>query len=382
MGGAMGQVRTDWVLVGLLWAVGLFAAAQFGKISLALPQVAAAYERSETSVALVVSMVGFVGIALGAVVGGLIARLGASQMMLGALALGVVLSAVQAFGLSYGWLLAVRGIEGLSHLILVVAAPTLMVQVAATKDHSVVMGLWGTFFGVSFAASALILPGILRAGGLPLVFGLHGAGLLVLGVILLFRLPRTSGVHIRQNWLAEHRLIYTTPRIFAPALGFFWHTLMFVALLTYLPPVLGAAPWIAAALPIVSLAGTFAAGWLARYVAPDQIAIAAFLGTSLFMAAGASVLWIALPTFFLIGLVPGASFAAIPYFNTESTAVARANGAMAQLGNVGTTAGTPLFAWGLAQVGPAGLSGLTVVLSLAGAAALWAIRQKIGQDAD
>ena len=44
-----------------------------------------------------------------------------------------------------------------------------------------------------------------------------------------------------------------------------------------------------------------------------------------------------------LGLVQGASFAAIPALNPEPGARAQAAGAIAQLGNVGTTLGTPLL---------------------------------------
>ena len=44
-----------------------------------------------------------------------------------------------------------------------------------------------------------------------------------------------------------------------------------------------------------------------------------------------------------MGVVQGASFAAIPALNPSAEARAQAAGAIAQLGNVGTTAGTPML---------------------------------------
>ena len=64
----------------------------------------------------------------------------------------------------------------------------------------------------------------------------------------------------------------------------------------------------------------------------------------------------------------GASFASIPELNATPEDRARAAGAMAQLGNLGTTTGTPLLAALLASAGPAGLAVAAVVLCGAGIA--------------
>ena len=53
-----------------------------------------------------------------------------------------------------------------------------------------------------------------------------------------------------------------------------------------------------------------------------------------------------------LGIVQGASFAAIPSLNPATDDRARAAGAIAQLGNLGTTTGTPILAAMLAALGP------------------------------
>jgi predicted MFS family arabinose efflux permease len=49
--------------------------------------------------------------------------------------------------------------------------------------------------------------------------------------------------------------------------------------------------------------------------------------------------------------VQGASFAAVPQLNGTAAGQAQANGAMAQMGNIGNTIGTPIMAAGLAGLG-------------------------------
>ena len=67
-----------------------------------------------------------------------------------------------------------------------------------------------------------------------------------------------------------------------------------------------------------------------------------------------------------LGIVQGASFASIPELNTTPEDRARAAGAVAQLGNLGTTTGTPVLAALLASAGPAGLAVAAVILCGAG----------------
>jgi nitrate/nitrite transporter NarK len=63
-----------------------------------------------------------------------------------------------------------------------------------------------------------------------------------------------------------------------------------------------------------------------------------------------------------LGIVQGASFAAIPELNTGPDDRARAAGAVAQLGNLGTTTGTPVLAVLLAAAGPPGLAIAAILL--------------------
>ena len=66
-----------------------------------------------------------------------------------------------------------------------------------------------------------------------------------------------------------------------------------------------------------------------------------------------------------LGLVQGATFAAIPQLNETAATQSQAYGALAQTGNLGNTIGTPAL---LAVLGMAGYPGLiwTAILVLAG----------------
>ena len=68
------------------------------------------------------------------------------------------------------------------------------------------------------------------------------------------------------------------------------------------------------------------------------------------------------------GFVPGASFAALAALNTTDEARAHATGAIAQMGNVGTTCGPPVLAAIVLFAGIYGLVAFVMVLGLCGIA--------------
>jgi DHA1 family inner membrane transport protein len=82
----------------------------------------------------------------------------------------------------------------------------------------------------------------------------------------------------------------------------------------------------------------------------------AFWGQGAGMVAGGFLLSGAL------GIVQGASFASIPELNATPEDRARAAGAVAQLGNLGTTTGTPVLAALLAATGPPALAIAAIIL--------------------
>jgi MFS transporter, AAHS family, 3-hydroxyphenylpropionic acid transporter len=63
----------------------------------------------------------------------------------------------------------------------------------------------------------------------------------------------------------------------------------------------------------------------------------------------------ALGLVFSAGLAGGAAFSLIPVLNAEPALQAKANGAVAQLGNLGATVGPPMFALALGNWGVYGI---------------------------
>ncbi|MCU0827967.1 MAG: MFS transporter [Tabrizicola sp.] len=363
------------ILVLLLWCAGLGAAAQFGKISILYEDLRSAYGgNGEVALGLVVSIVGMVGLIFGTTAGLLVARIGPRRAIVAALAAGAAMSALQAFMPAYPLMLASRIVEGASHLAIVVVGPTMIAALAPEARRPLAMTLWSSFFGVTYTILALIGPSASPTG---LFFG-HAAYMAALAVILALALPpdpKGQGLPMG-NLLAQHATIYASPRLAAPAMGFCCYTFLYVAVLTLLPPETPEThrALIAAGMPLVSIAVSLTLGvrLLKRMSAVRLVqrgylvAIPGFLilwvtwGHGAGMVAGGFLLSAAL------GIVQGASFAAIPELNATPEDRARAAGAVAQLGNLGTTSGTPVLAALLANAGPSGLAIAAVLLCALG----------------
>ncbi len=370
--------RMPVLIVLALFLAGLGAAAQFGKISFALEALEAAYPGAgPVGLGWIVSVVGVLGLVFGTTAGLLVARIGPRRAIVAAMVMGAAVSAVQAAGLPYPLMLASRLVEGLSHLAIVVVGPTVIATVAAGRWQGAAMTLWSTFFGLTYAALALLAPGVIAAQGVAGLFLGHAAWMAALALALRALLPPDppppSGV--RRGLLAEHRAIYASPRVAAPALGFVFYTAAYVAILTLLPPLLPPAMRVpvATGMPLVSIALSLTLGvWLLPRLGPVGVAQTGFALAALaapgLLAGPAGMAVAALALAGALGLVQGASFAAIPALNDGPEDRARAAGAVAQLGNVGTTTGTPLLAALVAGFGAWGIAGFALVLSLGGIA--------------
>jgi len=372
----MDDIRaTDWRLVWLLWAAGLGAAAQYGKMSIIFDRLDEVYPHAGAGLGFAVSLVGSLGIVFGIVAGVLVARIGFRRALLSALCLGALMSAVQAIFPPLPVFLASRIAEGAAHLAIVVAAPTLIAQITLPKDRGFALTLWGTFFGVAFAVLAfagLPLVAAYGMGSLMVAHGLYMAGVAVLLWLLLPRgLVPQAAVPLAELWRAHGR-IYQSPQIGAPALGWLFYTFCFVSVLTVLPPFV-APEWRAftiGSMPLMSIfvSMTFGVALLRRMSAIRVVmlgfAICAVCAALLGVFPGQPALALALGGG--LGLVQGATFAAVPQLNELPEDRALANGGMAQMGNLGNTLGTPAMVAVIASFGYGGMVVLLFAMFLGG----------------
>jgi len=370
---------TPWSLILALWGAGLGAAAQYGKVSVIFDLLPEAYPEGGALLGFVVSLVGAVGIVFGVVAGLVVARIRYRRALLAALWVGAAMSAFQALLPPLPLMLLSRVFEGASHLAIVVAAPTLIAQLSLPRDRGLTLTLWGTFFGVAFAVLAWLGRPLAMHFGVSALFLAHAAYMALFAVYLsahLRRLPPEAPqppFSVRQIF-RDHATIYRSPRISAPAAGWLFYTFCFVSVLTVLPPFLDPAhrTMILGAMPLMSIASSMTIGVaLLRFISAIRVveigfALSALCVVWLWAVPGAPLACLSLAA--ALGLVQGASFAAVPQLNDTAATQAQANGAMAQMGNIGNTAGTPVMAAVLLGFGYAGMplvAGLALAAGLA-----------------
>ncbi|MBL4768075.1 MAG: MFS transporter [Rhodobacteraceae bacterium] len=371
------EIRTRFGVIIGLWAAGLGAAAQFGKISVSFSLLADVYGTTGAALGFVVSLVGLVGIIFGVTAGLIVAQVGYRRALIAALVLGAIASTYQATLPSLAMLLASRPVEGASHLAIVVAVPTLISQLSEPRHRGLTLSLWSTFFGVAFAILVWFGLPLARAYGVSALFVAHSVYMAGIAWIVWVLLPHDVIIPghkvLKLKGIAqEHMRIYRSPNISAPGLGWVCYAGAFVAILTIMPTFMepAARSLIIGGMPLAGIASSMTLGvWLLQRIAAYRIIQIGFIACLTFSVAvwtAPDQIWAYFGLALSMGLIQGASFAAVPQLNRDPQGQAQANGALAQMGNLGTTFGTPILA-GL--VGFAGINGFlifTVVLFLVG----------------
>ncbi|SHG80418.1 MFS transporter [Marivita hallyeonensis] len=346
-------MRYPLLITVVIYVAGLGAAGQFSKFAVSFVALSQEYGGQDAVLGLAVSLISLVGVVLGLIAGMVVNRIGTKRALVSALILGAAVSLWQASLPSLPILMLSRIIEGASHLLIVVAAPTLIAETTPDRLRPAALTLWSTFFGVAFAATATIAPFVLAQGGLPLLILSHGVWMAVAAVLCFVLLHGTKAPvtePLKLGTLVErHIRAFATPGIATPALAWLCYTLTFVSVLTALPLLIeGEEPaWLAPLAPLVSIAVALSLGIaiLSRVRALPVITagFAACCGAVLLIAGfGFSAVTVLL-LFAAMAFIQGAGFAVVPQLNPDSDSRALANGALAQMGNLGNLSGTPLL---------------------------------------
>jgi predicted MFS family arabinose efflux permease len=345
-------LRSPLFKVLALWAAGLGAAAQFAKIVVIFPELQTYYGETGAASGYLVSLISVMGMVLGLVAGLIAIQLGVRRLLISGLYLGAAVSAWQTMLPGFEWMLASRLLEGVSHLAIVVSAPTLIAQLSTPRHQPKALTLWGTYFGVAFAGIALAAPFVLQTAGLGGLPAIHAVYMAFFAVLLTFALPAEDH-RAAPPWpspadiLRRHVAVYASPFIAAPALGWLFYTLTFVSMLTVLPTMVDPSQraFAAAAMPMASIVSSMTLGnlLLGPFRAVTVIITGFIIAIALilvFLFTGPGV-WLFIALFAALGLVQGATFAAVPQLNISLEDRALANGGIAQTGNIGNALGTP-----------------------------------------
>jgi MFS family permease len=392
---------TVWPRIWLLYAAGLLAAAQLGKMSALAPLFAPALGLGLAAAAWAVSLIEVGGATCGAAAGALTQRLGLWRTLrwgLAALALAGLGSASAGSGAA---LMAWRVLEAAGYLGVVVTAPVLMARLslqAGPHGQMLAMSLWATFvplgaaLGAAGAAAAVAASATAWPGG-PAPWRLAlAAGGLVAVALAAYTWQRGSGPE------AEPALTSATPSPSHPrggagpaawclALAFGLFALCAVAVIGLLPTLLvqgagmsaaAAGTWTGGASAAAVLGSAAGALWMRHALPPRGLALASLALPALavwgvYAAAprAALAVGLAIAINVLGGVFASLAFAALPRVARQPGQLARANGLIAQFGASGSLLGPPLAAAGIAQAGWPGAAAVVALASLLALPLAW-----------
>ena len=351
----------------LVYGTGVLAATALGKFAPAIPLLRADLGLSLGAAGWLVSAITAVAALLGTPAGLWVRRRGGRRALLAGLALLAATGTAGAAAPGPGWMLAARVAEGVGFLLVVVAAPTLLVEMAGRRDQPAVLALWGTCIPVGLAVGAAA-GGVLAPLGWRLWLAAPGALAIPVAAVAAVLVPPdaspppgTVGPRVRRRLrLAD---------LGAAALlagGFCAAVVIGGAVLGMLPAFLeeqrragvAAAGTATALVAISSVLGSAVAGWLlGRGVGLRALAAAGLLmplASWPLVSAGGSFGGSVLAAAALLaanGVQVAGVFAAVPRVAAAPDHLAVVNGLVAQLGSTGSLLGPPLFAWAVGAAG-------------------------------
>jgi MFS family permease len=371
--------RSRWPAIGAVVLAGFAAAAQIGKVPAAMTTIAAEFDLSLATAALVVSLGALLAGLGGLAIGLAVARLGVRRGLLGGLCLGVAAATVAPLAPNEHMLFALRILEGAGFLLIVVSGPSLVATLAAAAERSFAMGIWGCFMPGGIALGLATAPIVEVAGWRAawMVSALLMAVALVFCWRLVPGLPQPVAAVPNTPLRSLLRDLVAAARPLRVAGAFASYSVVYFGVAAFLPAYLeslgtgtGIAGGAAALAALANLTGNLAgAALMRRGVPPERLVILGALGMGALAAAvfvtpsaiGATAL--ALLASAIGGLVPAACFALVPASVPRAELVSPAVGMTIQGNNLMQLLAPPLLgalagiAWGLVAL-PLLLAGL------------------------
>lgn len=363
--------QSRWGVILAAVGAGIIGAAHIGKVPAALPGIRAELGLDLVAAGWVVSVYSATGMTLGMLIGLFADRIGHRALAVAGVALMGVGSALGALSDGALLLLATRFLEGLGFVTAVVTAPSLIARAAGPRQRKFAFGLCGSFMSTGLGTMLLLSPLILS------VWGWRGAWLvmaaasfgwaLFMGVALRNFAPLSAATAARSGALADLRLTASTPGPWVLAFCFGCYTLLWTALMVWLPTFLveqrgsslAAAATLTVIVVFVNLPGNILGGWLNERGWP-RARLIAFVGI-LFAVTGPLIFLdflgdgmryaLALVFSFFGGFLPSSVLGAAPVFAPTPRQIGATNGLLVQGSHLGQFTGPPLVAAAVAFMG-------------------------------
>ena len=385
------QARTHWPAVLAIYGAGVLAAAQVGKLTPLGASIRGELGLSLAGFGAAISIVQMLSILLG-VGGGLFARRYGARRLLVA---GLLVCGLGGMAASLAWsgasFLALRVLEGLGYLFVVVTAPTMLGTIAAPRHRSLVMSIWGTFVPVGFALSGALSGLGAAIWDWRLIVALFSLAAAV-SALAVFRLAPASPGEPGSLRLSGVLAAYRIRPLVLLALGFGAFTTVNSAIIALLPTFLiEQHGWLAAeagstvgGLILLNVPGSLAMGWILHHATrpwPYALAVPAVSALAIgpIWAAGmpeAALLGLAALVMVTQGMISALCFASLPRAAGALGQLALGSGLIVQMGSLGATVGPPAFGFLATALGWQGAAlFLTGGLAICGTLVFAAIRR-------
>ncbi len=366
-------MEQTWRQIAWLYALGVLAAAQLGKMSALAPLIASELAIGLTMAGVLISLLEIGGATLGFVAGLLVDRLGVARVLIGGVGLIVAGNLGESLSPSVAALITWRVCEGAGYLSVVIAAPLLIFRTAPPHNRTVALALWSSFVPVGFALGAMgsgLVADLLSWRAATLAWAFIGGLMALLSGRMTFA-PSPSG--------ATHRLVLPGRRIWTLTLAFGCWASFAVGIIALLPSFLveqaGASARVAGLVggvsAFIAVLGVALSAWLRHHGARTGVWMTVSIILPAVMLFGvfndnAGILQVAILMLVLntiSGIYSGLAFALLPVLAQSDGEMAVANGLTLQLGATGSLLGPPLFAACVEQWGWSGAATAGAVLS-------------------
>jgi len=353
---------TPWGSLLLAICAGMLAAFQVGKVHIALPSIRQSFSLSLFSASWILSALSVVGLFLAAPAGSFAARIGAKRALVLGLILIAAASAAGAAAPTPALLLVSRLLEGIGYVIVVVAAPSLIVEIARPADLKLALSAWATFMPGGIALITVLAPFLLAAHTWRALW-IANAALICVYAFILFIAVKISPVAAQRgkemNPFVELRVLLTSRGPMMLALIFAMYTLQHLGIMGFMPTFLierfGVTHANAGILVSIVMASNILGNLSAGFLLQRGVRRSTLIGAvSVFMSAMAiGIFSLGLPLVpvfvcaFLFscvgGIIPATVLSAAPYHAPSASLIPATNGLLVQGSNLGIVLGPPLL---------------------------------------
>ena len=214
---------------------GTLSGINIAKLAPSITELSTSFDLSLSQIGLLASVFTLIMVVAGVLIGGIVRGAGTKRILMAALIIACIGSAISLMGSSVTSLFIGRAIEGISLIALTLTAPSLLAQHTDPANRGWVMGTWGGFMPLGNGLAIIAAPYLIEQGGWHLVWQVgFGFSVFVCGLGWLF-IPDDGSSMKRQFDLVALKLAIALPLLAIIGLSFALHSLVYQTLIQFMP---------------------------------------------------------------------------------------------------------------------------------------------------